>query len=401
MNGRMILTLAGLLACWGAHAQVNSGSNGSDGAFHPTEHTVIDMADHPDGIYHYTSVNIPSDVTVTFIPNANNTPVVWLVQNSVVINGTVDLSGGASSGIVPGQGGPGGGAGGYGGQGESWLARRGDGLGGGDAAQQDLSSCGGGGSYATVGGSIDDFTAPGQLYGNKFLLPLLGGSGGGGGHSYGGGGGGGALLIVSDTSIVIDGDVVANGGSARIYHLGGTSGSGGGSGGGIRLVAPVIAGNGSIKASGGPGRVITPPIRLADGGSGFVRLDALDDRFVGTLYDSASRGFNPIVVQPTTSISLRVQSIGGVPVSASPSGQLSTPDALLSAQQNNPIPVVVQCANLPLHTTITVTVKPANGAAVSATGLNNVGTPASSTATVLLNMPRGGGLIYATAATGN
>ena len=28
-----------------AHAQVNSGSNGSDGAFHPTTNTVIDMAD--------------------------------------------------------------------------------------------------------------------------------------------------------------------------------------------------------------------------------------------------------------------------------------------------------------------------------------------------------------------
>ncbi len=71
-------------------AQVNTGSNGSDGAFNPTAaSTVINMASHPNGIYQYTSVNIPSSVTVTFTPNADNTPVVWLVQGSVVINGTV------------------------------------------------------------------------------------------------------------------------------------------------------------------------------------------------------------------------------------------------------------------------------------------------------------------------
>jgi hypothetical protein len=45
-------------------------------------------------------------------------------------------------------------------------------------------------------------------------------------------------------------------------------------------------------------------------------------------------------------------------------------------------------------------VKPVNGSPVSAVGYN-AGTLASSTATVSLNMPRGGGLIYATAATGN
>ena len=74
--------------------QVNSGSNGSDGAFNPTANVVIDMADHPDGIYQYTSVNIPAGVTVTFIPNAGNKPVVWLVQGSCVINsgGRVDVS---------------------------------------------------------------------------------------------------------------------------------------------------------------------------------------------------------------------------------------------------------------------------------------------------------------------
>ncbi len=98
---------------------------------------------------------------------------------------------------------------------------------------------------------------------------------------------------------------------------------------------------------------------------------------------------------------MSIASVAGAAVSATPNGQLVTPDAIISGQQANPIPVVVNCANLPLNTPVTVTVKPANGASVSAVGYNTTGTLASSTATVSLTMPRGGGIIYATAATGN
>lgn len=85
-------------------AQVNSGS---DGAPNPTANLVIDMAGRPDGIYHYTSVNIPAGVTVSFIPNAANTPVVRLVEEDCVIAGIVSLNGGNGSAIA-GIGGPGG-----------------------------------------------------------------------------------------------------------------------------------------------------------------------------------------------------------------------------------------------------------------------------------------------------
>src|ERR1035437_152193 len=97
--------VAGLPA--GGWAQVNTGSNGSDGAFNPITSTIINMANHPTGIYQYTSVNIPSGVTVTFTPNANNTPVIWLVQSNVLINGTVDVSGQGGD-FQPGTGGIGG-----------------------------------------------------------------------------------------------------------------------------------------------------------------------------------------------------------------------------------------------------------------------------------------------------
>ncbi|GDY22604.1 hypothetical protein LBMAG56_39510 [Verrucomicrobiota bacterium] len=103
-----IAALVLLLVCVSARGQVNSGSTGADGAFNPTTNTVVDMSDHPTGIYHYTAVNIPAGVTVTFIPNANNTPVVWLVQSNCVITGTVDVSGKNANEATGGAGGPGG-----------------------------------------------------------------------------------------------------------------------------------------------------------------------------------------------------------------------------------------------------------------------------------------------------
>src|ERR1035441_8345256 len=120
-----------VLVAWlpaGGRPQVNSGSDGHDGAFNPTTtNTVIDMADHPDGIYQYTSINIPTNVTVTFIPNAANTPVVWLVQNNCVISGTVNVSGRDANGVGGSAGGPGGYRGGNGGS----SATPGQGPGGG------------------------------------------------------------------------------------------------------------------------------------------------------------------------------------------------------------------------------------------------------------------------------
>jgi len=89
-----------------------------------------------------------------------------------------------------------------------------------------------------------------------------------------------------------------------------------------------------------------------------------------------------------------------VAVAANPSGVLANPDVIVPAQQTNPVSIVVSCTNVPLNSEIAVVVRPANGAEVQAVGLNNAGTAAASTATVSLNMPRGGGIIYAKAVTG-
>ncbi len=405
MKQKLLQAMVVLLACLGAQAQVNSGSNGSDGAFNPTTNTVINMADHPTGIYHYTSVNISNGVTVTFIPNANNTPVVWLVQSNCVVNGTLMLNGSDGSNAVAGVGGPGGRNGGNGGA----SAQDGQGPGGGRGATGG-ERFGGNGSFATNGARLSGYygacleqpnqAAAGLTYGNTFVVPLLGGSGGGGSSvGYGGGGGGGAIMVAANQFVEINGQILCKGGSSMLS--GSRRYGGGGTGGGVRIIAPEIRGAGVISVSGGTahhncGLFYDYP---SPASPGFIRLDAFVNTFSGLTEGFATRGYQPIIFPSGgQGAQLTVTSVGGVPVSASPNGQLATPDAVLSAQQNNPISVVVHCSNIPLNTQITVSVKPANGATVSATGLNNTGTLASSTATVLLNMPRGGGIIYATAA---
>jgi hypothetical protein len=361
MKQKLLQAMFAVLLIANANAQVNSGSNGSDGAFNPTANIVINMADHPNGIYQYSSVNIPNGVTVTFIPNANNSPVTWLVQNGVTINGAVNVSGQNANGATGGTGGPGGWNGGiYAGQGQ---ATSGQGPGGGVAGSNN------------VGGQYN--------YGNQFLIPLLGGSGGAGstGGGGGGGGGGGAILIAASNSISIAGSIVAYGG-------GGNSNGGNGSGGAIRLIASQITGSGIVYVIGAS--------------NGRIRFDTFDNEFSGGVQGQFTSGSQFVTIPTAGQIpQLTVASVGGVPVSASPTGVLSTPDAVISAQQSNPMPVVVNCTNLPLGSSITVTIVPISGSSVSAVGSNNTGTLASSTATISITIPRGGGLIYATATTGN
>lgn len=386
-----------------SRAQVNSGSNGSDGALNPTANLVIDMADHPDGIYHYTSVNIPAGVTVSFIPNAGNRPVVWLVQGDCVIGGTVDVAGKNAVGATGGNGGPGGWRGG---SGVSPNPQPGEGPGGGrgDSLFQgpwyrngDYSIAGSYGTYANQGSSAL------SIYGNSFVMPLLGGSGGGGwiySHyanevgvgAYGGGGGGGVILIVSSSSINLGGSINSSGGiwgGGSSGPIGGTWGSGG-SGGAVRLVTPVLSGTGAVNANGN-----------SNGGSGRIRVDALQSTFSGTLVGSVTQGFQPIILPAAgQGIQLSIASIAGIAVSSNPSGVLVNPDVIIPAQQTNPIPIVVNCNNIPLNSEISVIVHPANGPDVQAVATNNTGTLAASTATVSLNMPRGGGIIYAKCVSG-
>jgi hypothetical protein len=431
MNQRILQAMAVLLACLGAHAQVNSGSNGSDGAFNPTTNIVINMADHPTGIYQYTSVNISNGVTVTFIPNTNNSPVMWLVQSNCTITGTVSVKPPDTTDSVVGvNGGPGGWRGGNGSLSQGSFPGSGFGPGGGKVwTSADWN--GGNGSYATLGnrntsqqttnqqGYTDYMNPqhlPGDIYGNNFEMPLLGGSGGSGGPNNGGGGGGGAILIaVSGTlNIASPGGINAGGGNAYYTYRDNNGnwwqvGNGGaGSGGAIRLIASTLTGNGILDARGGSAQYGLHCGFYSCGsydnnaGDGRIRIEGLADTFTGSTYGMTTRGFTGIIFLPTNQQPrLAISSVAGQPVSSNPTGSVATPDSLISSQQSNPIPILVNCVNVPLNSDIIVEVRPASGTYVSAVGHNNSGTLASSTATVLINMPRGGGTIQAKVAAAN
>jgi len=189
----------------------------------------------------------------------------------------------------------------------------------------------------------------------------------------------------------VNGTITANGSNGGFVSGWGTIG-GGGSGGGVRIVATTFKGAGSVSVSGGGG--------TRSGGSGRIRIDCISYQFGGSTVGVFTKGYQPIIIPvPGKGAQLAVVSVAGVAISATPSGQIGIPDAVIAGQQVNPVPVVVRCSNIPLNTPITVTVKPATGAAVSGIGYNNSGTTNASTATVLINMPRGGGIIYANAAT--
>ena len=356
-----------------AFAQVNSGSDGHDGVLNVTgtRQITIDMADHPDGIYHYTSVEIEPQAYVGFIRNANNSPVVWLVQSNCIIRGVISLT------ASPEQPGPGGFFGGMAGP----NATAGRGPGGGPAGQY-----GGEASYGSLG-NTNRAVAAGVIYGNQFLLPLIGGSGGGGAtqaadRTGAGGNGGGAILIAAGGEIALEGSIQANG------FVGNALGSSGGtgSGGAVRLVANRISGVGQIFTQGGS----------VSGGLGRVRLDALIIAFRGSIVGEWSQGFQPIILPGANdNVRLQIASVGGFVVPDKPFGGLSTPDIVLPGSYKNPVPIIVRCSNVPLNTPITVEIWPANSPAIQSVAVNNQGTLASSTAIVSVDLPRGGGTIHA------
>lgn len=300
-----------------------SGSTGADGAFNPTATTEVQLP--VNGIFNFTTVNIPAGVTVTFKKNAMNTPVYILATGDVTIAGTLKVDGANS--LVDGTVGKGGPGGFDGGKSVSGTGQPGKGLGpGGGSPASSTCSAGGGGGFGSAGGTNTGTNcgAGGPVYGNPEAQPLIGGSGGGGGYNCtfcGGGGSGGAILIASSGTVTISGSLTANGGSG--YH----SNGGGGSGGSIRVIANTISGNGTIDAKGGNQAYNNK------GGSGRIRLETYTaNRTAGPVYVYAIPGS----VFLTNAPSLSITSVGGVTVPATPTGSLSQPDIWLPTRRPTP-----------------------------------------------------------------
>jgi len=416
------------LSCPIAAAAYDSGSSGADGALAPTVNTEIVLP--PSGVFNYSSVNIPTGVTVTFRKNATNTPVVMLVSGNVTIAGTLNVSGkpgadvgAAGSGTVgddgaPGEGGPGGYGGGRGGTvGSTFGAGAGIGPGSGAGGQAAGTACGGGpypfggGGAGHAGPGGPPFNncygqnaggAPGVAYGSAALLPLIGGSGGGGGSAgassvgSGGGGGGGAILIAASGTINVSGAILANAANAGNSSGGGCGATGGGgSGGAIRLIATTIAGNGTISAGGGSQVSPSSCSAIGYGGAGSngrIRFEA--ETYTRTAastpaHSLASPGPVFIAGLPTLAIS----TVAGAAVPANPTG---VADVSLPASTTNPVSVVFATTGVPVGNTITVKVTPAYGATSSALSNALSGSTANATASATVTLPTGPSTLQAT-----
>lgn len=427
------LCLAGLAAPALAY---DSGSTGADGALSPTVNSELQIPE--SGVFNFTTVNIPTGVTVTFKKNMTNTPVVMLASGNVTIAGAINVSGGNSTHVgaagdgnigddgVPGAGGPGGYGGGRGGLNGKVRGGMGLGPGGGGSGTQlgaaywtsggDITG-GGGAGFATAGvysqpnlpdAPYNNTGVGGPAYGSNELLPLIGGSGGGGGagglsfSGSGGGGGGGAILIASSGTVNVTGTISANGGASGSTAgdgLGATGGSG--SGGAIRIVATAIAGNGAISAiSGGVGggaNVYTGSVqyRATAGGTasgGRIRLEA--ETFTRTATSTPAHSFgSPSSVFVAGLPTLRITSVAGVAAPASPTGNA---DITLPSTTPNPVTVEFATTGVPVGNTVTLKVSPAYGTATTVVSPAVTGSTAAGTASVSATLPSGPSVLSAT-----
>lgn len=408
----------------------NSGSTGADGAFNPVVDTEVVLP--PDGIFNYTTINIPAGVTITFKKNQVNTPVTWLTTGDVTIDGKVILSGTNSADIgaagdgaigddgLPGLAGPGGFNGGVGGGSNSQLGSAGFGPGRGLPAigtgtyTTTTFGCGGaGGGYSISGDNSNSRTGTdsrwcrqdvagasgGDAYGNLDVLPLIGGSGGGGASGgfttsgSGGGGGGGAILIASSATLTVNGELRADGGNSGGVNSSSGGGSGGaGAGGAIRIIATTVAGNGVVSASAGTaGTVVIPgynwPIysKGGDGSDGRIRLEA--DNFLRTTgttpsYSLAAPGDLFVPGLP----GVRITEVAAVTAPAIPTGDA---DIVLPITTSNPVTVNIASNGVPVGNTVKVTVIPATGNPISVISSALTGSQANATATATIDLPEG------------
>jgi hypothetical protein len=395
-----------LAAAGGAPAQTyDSGSTGANGVFTLPNATCptqgICIMDVPDsGIFgNFTTFTVPGGWTLKFKRNATNTPVTILASGNVTITGTIDLNGAGGAGGSPSQttlgntGGVGGPGGFDGGSGANGIVSTTGGTGGGPGAGaggtvvSGTARGGGGAGYGLAGGAAaSGGGAGGPAYGVATLLPPIGGSGGGGGAANfgasggGGGGGGGALIIASSGTISVTGSIQAKGGAGGWVSV---NPGGAGSGGAIRLAATTIAGTGNVDVS--------PAAGQSGGGTGSIGRIRVEGYNITATYGLVGTKAS-IVNTPNASTlanapSLRITTIAGITTPTSPGGIISRPDVVLPISTTNPVSITITGAQIPLGTTVLVSVRGQAGSATSVTSPGLSGTLESSSANVSLTVP--------------
>jgi hypothetical protein len=184
------------------------------------------------------------------------------------------------------------------------------------------------------------------------------------------------------------------------------SSAGGGSGGSFHLIAPLVAGTGTLSAKGGAqggfadaaSQAAYLPVYGARlfASPGRIRVDAVIRQFSGTSTPTAVYGTPYNVPLPAGFPALRVTSIAGVPVSASPTGEAATPDAIIN--QAGPAVVVIEASNIPPGTVVQVRVMSEAVADFVVNSAPLAGSQALSTAIANVTFPPGfsRGLVRAT-----
>lgn len=380
-----------------AAAAPNIPSDGSDGAFNPTVDTEIDLSQAVTGVwsddntganigkgvydpqqwavvFEYSSVNIPSGVTVTFKNHPSKAPVIWLVNGPVTIDGVVSLEGESvyESGLealVPSEGGPGGFRGA-----PSGPEGNGRGLGPGGAG--------------TNGGDNGPVYRSGTYeYGNPQILPLIGGAGGSARTGIAGSGGGGALLIASVGSLAVDGAILSTGGDSVSANNGVERGyDRRGAGGAIRLVADSIIGSGTLDCRGGFWEKSSPTdTSFAQGGAeGRIRIEANSFADGMTLYPEtvAVTPNDPVLLfPPANAPTVKILSVDGINAPSDPTAPLQS-NSDITVQNNGPVTIVVETTNFPLEGVVQVRIGRKFGSAFWVNATYQSGTIHSATWTV-------------------
>jgi hypothetical protein len=372
----------------------DSGSSGVNGAFSPTSDTSIVLPQ--DGILNFSTLNIPAGVTVRISSNTANTPAYILVQGDAVIDGVIDISGvdGTSVASSP--------AGGFaGGLPQDGLGGNGQGPGAGRGGPNN-SSGGNGASYGTIGapGSSNSFANLAPVYGSTTVQPLLGGSGGGASANSGttpghrGGSGGGAMLLAVGGTLTLTGSILANGGKGASYTGSGSGsyGGGGGSGGGVRLIASTLVGSGSVDISGGVPGSGSSGRNGGTGGIGRARFEADAFNFSGSVIPNLVATSAPLPVFASNLPSIRITSVGGSNVPANPIGEN---DVILPSSIISPVTVEFAATDVPLGSIVELTISPVTGASSTVISSGLSGTIASSTDSVLADLPQGASILLA------
>jgi hypothetical protein len=405
MSGTLGVLSGVLLMAASAWAQAfSSGSTGADGAYSPTvsgdfDPAVLGINASGDNVFNFTTINIPTGVIIKFkASKVRNAPVVFLATGNVTITGTLDLSGATpvtlngsdftqlvQNRVYP-EPGPGGYVGGLGAR-SGVAAEAGAGPGGGPAGTV-LTRAGGGGDASFYSIGTGYYSSPGVTYGSPYMVPLYGGSGGGGGYSATGisgigGAGGGAIRIVSNTQISVTGGITTQGGNYGTTTGTGSSGApgGSGSGGSVHLIAPTIAGTGTINAQSGVNLV------GQQSNNGMIRFNVINNNHTGTR--NGNFFYGPLYAVPANAIlavpTLTITQVNGVNVPNPPSGGYLTPDVQINA--NTPVTVNIAAANVPLGTvtTLRVTSETAGDQLISCSAL--AGTLATSTASCTATYP--------------